>query len=74
MSILDIVIILLIGINTATINNLFVNYILFMILGVSFGIYIGVISVIMRIEEEKEKSGELVREILESLINRLKYY
>ena len=64
MSILDIVIILLIGINTATINNLFVNYILFMILGVSFGIYIGTLSIILRISEKRE---DVAKQIIEEL-------
>ena len=64
MSILDIVIILLIGVNTATINNLFVNYILFMILGVSFGIYIGTLSIILRISEKRE---DVAKQIIEEL-------
>ena len=64
MSILDIIIILLIGINTATINNLFINYILFMALGVSFGIYIGTLSILLRISEERE---DVVKQIIEEL-------
>ena len=64
MTVVDIIIILLIGINTATINNLFINYILFMALGVSFGIYIGTLSILLRISEERE---DVAKQIIEEL-------
>lgn len=64
MTVVDIIIILLIGINTATINNLFINYILFMALGVSFGIYIGILSIILRISEKRE---DVAKQIIEEL-------
>ena len=64
MTVVDIIIILLIGINTATINNLFINYILFMALGVSFGIYIGTLSILLRISE---KSEDVAKQIIEEL-------
>ena len=62
MTVVDIIIILLIGINTATINNLFINYILFMALGVSFGIYIGTLSILLRISEKRE---DVAKQIIE---------
>lgn len=64
MTVVDIIIILLIGINTATINNLFINYILFMALGISFGIYIGTLSIILRISEKRE---DVAKQIIEEL-------
>lgn len=64
MTVVDIIIILLIGINTATINSLFINYILFMALGVSFGIYIGTLSILLRISEERE---DVAKQIIEEL-------
>lgn len=64
MTVVDIIIILLIGINTATINNLFINYILFMALGISFGIYIGTLSILLRISEERE---DVAKQIIEEL-------
>ena len=64
MTVVDIIIILLIGINTATINNLFINYILFMALGVSFGIYIGTLNILLRISEERE---DVAKQIIEEL-------
>lgn len=71
MTIVDIIIILLIGINTATINNLFINYILFMALGVSFGIYIGTLSILLRISEEREDvAKQIIEEIEEEDKNR----
>lgn len=64
MTIIDIIIILLIGINTATINNLLINYLLFIALGISFGIYIGTLSILLRISEERE---DVVKQIIEEL-------
>lgn len=64
MTIIDIIIIMLIGINTATINNLLINYLLFIALGISFGIYIGTLSILLRISEERE---DVVKQIIEEL-------
>lgn len=73
MTVVDIIIILLIGINTATINNLFINYILFMALGVSFGIYVGTLSILLRILEEREDVAKQIIEELEEEDKKRKY-